>query len=121
LWQQAGATEVRVTGIPRPGDSGQPPTLTVEEFQTPQLWSQTRTAEKELVDSYHKQRLWPLNKNWVSNLGIIVTFLMLSYLLGVSLLSLVGGRQSREALSEPTEHRTDKLPAAFAFLNNILC
>ncbi len=29
------ATEVRVTGTLRPGDSGQPPTLTVEEFQTP--------------------------------------------------------------------------------------
>ncbi len=27
------ATEVRVTGKLRPGDSGQPPTLTVEEFQ----------------------------------------------------------------------------------------
>ncbi len=28
-------TEVRVTGKLRPGDSGQPPTLTVEEFQAP--------------------------------------------------------------------------------------
>ncbi len=29
------ATEVRVTGKLRPGNSGQPPTLTVEEFQAP--------------------------------------------------------------------------------------
>ena len=29
------ATEVRVTGRLRPGNSGQPPTLTVEEFQAP--------------------------------------------------------------------------------------
>jgi len=29
------ATEVRVTGTLRPGDSGHPPTLTVEEFQAP--------------------------------------------------------------------------------------
>ncbi len=29
------ATEVRVTGKLRPGDSGHPPTLTVEEFQAP--------------------------------------------------------------------------------------
>ena len=28
-------TVVRVTGTLRPGDSGQPPTLTVEEFQAP--------------------------------------------------------------------------------------
>jgi len=29
------ATELRVTGTLRPGDSGQPPTLTVEEFRAP--------------------------------------------------------------------------------------
>ncbi|MCH8015756.1 MAG: hypothetical protein IH917_03935 [Acidobacteria bacterium] len=29
------ATEVRVTGTLRPGDSGQPPRLTIEEFQAP--------------------------------------------------------------------------------------
>lgn len=34
------------------------------------------------VDLFHKQLLWPLDKNWASKLGIILSFALLSYLIG---------------------------------------
>lgn len=52
------------------------------------LWELLRT-DKELATMYHNQRLWPLDKNWVSKFGIILTFFLLSYFLGVNLLSVL--------------------------------
>lgn len=46
------------------------------------IWDKVRVDTDENVQKFHKQVLWPLDKNWASKLGIILSFALLSYLIG---------------------------------------
>lgn len=64
-------------------------TIIARQQRLPNLWPRIR-AEKDpdLVARYHKQLLWPFDRNWASKLGIVVSFVLLTYLLGKNLLEL---------------------------------
>lgn len=62
-------------------------TIIVRQQYLPGAWRQVRSGNQD--DLYQKQLLWPLDRNWASKLGIILAFVLLSYLVGVSFLDLV--------------------------------
>lgn len=41
------------------------------------------------VESYLKQRLWPLDKNWSSKIGILLAFTLISIVFGINLKDLL--------------------------------
>ena len=61
-------------------------TIIVRQQYLPGAWRQVRSGNQD--DLYQKQLLWPLDRNWASKLGIILAFVLLSYLVGVSFLDL---------------------------------
>ena len=64
-------------------------TIIARQQRLPDLWPRIRQEQDSgLVELYHKQLLWPLDRNWASKLGIIVSFVMVGYLLGKNLLDL---------------------------------
>lgn len=65
-------------------------TIISRQQRLPDLWPRIIEEENsDLVALYHKQLLWPFDRNWASKLGIVVSFLLLGYLLGNNLLQLV--------------------------------
>jgi len=64
-------------------------TIIARQQRLPDLWQQVREEEDpDKADLYHKQLVWPLDRNWASKLGIIVSFVLLTYLLGTNILKL---------------------------------
>ncbi|MBU1052572.1 MAG: hypothetical protein KKC46_01945 [Proteobacteria bacterium] len=58
-------------------------TLIARQTKAMELWDTVRNEKnEENIERYHKQLLWPLDKNWASKLGIIISFILLSYLIG---------------------------------------
>jgi hypothetical protein len=69
-------------------------TIIARQQRQRDLWPQILAEQDpDKVALYHRQLLWPLDRNWASKLGIILSFILLSYLLGKSLnlMSLAGG------------------------------
>lgn len=69
-------------------------TIIARQQRQRDLWPQIVAEEDtDKVELYHRQRLWPLDRNWASKLGIVISFILLSYLLGrnFNLMSLAGG------------------------------
>jgi hypothetical protein len=65
-------------------------TIIARQQRLPDLWPRIREEKNpDLVALYHKQLLWPFDHNWALKLGIVVSFLLLSYLLGSNLGQLV--------------------------------
>lgn len=66
-------------------------TIIGRQQRLPDLWQRVREEkDPDLVALFHKQLLWPFDRNWASKLGIVVSFLLLSYLLGRNVVSLAG-------------------------------
>ena len=66
-------------------------TIIARQQRQRELWPRIQAEEDPArVELYHRQLLWPLDRNWASKLGIVLSFVMLSYLLGKNLLSLAG-------------------------------
>lgn len=64
-------------------------TIIARQQRQRDLWPKILAEEDpDRVALYHRQLLWPLDRNWASKLGIIISFVLLSYLLGRNLLSL---------------------------------
>lgn len=58
-------------------------TLIARQTKSIILWETIRNEDDEdKIDRYHSQLLWPLDKNWASKLGILISFILLSYLIG---------------------------------------
>lgn len=58
-------------------------TLIARQTKSIKLWEAIRNEDDgEKIDRYHNQLLWPLDKNWASKLGILISFILLSYLIG---------------------------------------
>jgi hypothetical protein len=57
-------------------------TIIQRQARLPSVWVSLKGASKEDYESYHNQRIWPLDKNWASKLGLLLSMIMLSYLLG---------------------------------------
>lgn len=68
-------------------------TIVVRQWRLQDLWEEVRAYEKykqkDEIDLYHKQRVWPLDRNWASKLGIVIAFAMLSVLIGFSIAKVV--------------------------------
>jgi hypothetical protein len=67
-------------------------TIVSRQQRLPKVWATLTDGgkpAKQSIDLYHAQRLWPLDKNWVSKSGILLAFFLLSYFLGVSLSDLM--------------------------------
>ena len=66
-------------------------TIIARQQRLPDLWPRIiEESDPNLVMLYHRQLLWPFDRNWASKLGIIVSFALLGYLLGKNVLSLAG-------------------------------
>lgn len=64
-------------------------TIIARQQRQRDLWPRILAEEdSDRVALYHRQLLWPLDRNWASKLGIVISFVLLSYLLGRNLLSL---------------------------------
>jgi len=59
-------------------------TIIVRQLLLRGVWSRLDHAKPEDVELFHKQMIWPLDRNWSSKLGLIVAFALLSYLIGVA-------------------------------------
>lgn len=58
-------------------------TIVARQQLLPEAWQQVQVCSDETkIELFHKQRLWPLTKDWSSKLGLIVAFFLLSALLG---------------------------------------
>lgn len=66
-------------------------TIIARQQRLPDLWLRIREEkDPDLVALYHRQLLWPFDRNWASKLGIVVSFILLGYLLGKNVVSLAG-------------------------------
>jgi hypothetical protein len=59
-------------------------TIIFRQVRVMSLWPSIYENEVKAI-AYNKQSLWPFDRNWASKIGIILAFLMLSYLLGISM------------------------------------
>lgn len=58
-------------------------TIIARQKKVMALWSVIRQEEdRDKIEAYHKQLLWPLDRNWASKLGIIIAFSLLVFLVG---------------------------------------
>jgi len=58
-------------------------TIIARQKKVMKLWEVIRQEEdRDKVEAYHKQLLWPLDRNWASKLGIIIAFSLLIFLVG---------------------------------------
>ena len=65
-------------------------TIVSRQWRMRDLWEEVQGfVNKDQIDLYHSQRVWPLDRNWASKLGILIAFAMLSLLIGVGLSKLV--------------------------------
>lgn len=66
-------------------------TIIARQQRLPDLWPRIREEkDPDLVALYHRQLLWPFDRNWASKLGIVVSFVLLGYLLGKNVMELTG-------------------------------
>lgn len=66
-------------------------TILGRQRRLPAIWERIRSGELSGLDVklFHDQRLWPLDRNWVSKSGIILTMFLLAYFLGIGLPALI--------------------------------
>lgn len=57
-------------------------TVLVRQLYLRRVWQALDEATEEDFCSYHNQKIWPLDRNWSSKLGIVIAFVLLSYLIG---------------------------------------
>jgi len=59
-------------------------TIIVRQIRVSLLWSDVRKMGEDTaeVKGFHKQVLWPFDRNWASKLGIIIAFALLTYVTG---------------------------------------
>jgi hypothetical protein len=62
-------------------------TILSRQSRLPECWS--AAVEAKVFDVYKKQRLWPLDENWSSKLGVVLAFIILSLSFGMNLASLI--------------------------------
>jgi len=55
----------------------------------PKVWSELKKGNSDDAELFHQQKLWPLDRNWASKLGIIVAFTLASLFLGIELKSIM--------------------------------
>lgn len=61
-------------------------TILARQSRLPACWE---NHSPEDINAYHSQRLWPLDKNWSSKLGILLAFVLLSISFGINLTRLL--------------------------------
>lgn len=61
-------------------------TILSRQNRLPACWESLNDAE---ILEYKKQRLWPLDENWSSKLGVVLAFVILSLSFGYNLVTLV--------------------------------
>ncbi|MFC1568040.1 hypothetical protein ACFL3K_02435 [Pseudomonadota bacterium] len=59
------------------------------QVHLPHLWEELRSKKPDDADSFHDQRLWPLDRNWASKLGIVLAFTLSSLFLGSEFFKLL--------------------------------
>ena len=60
-------------------------TIIVRQMRIPSCWDRLSKPDYE---KFLEQRLWPLDKNWSSKLGVLLAFLILSLFLGVNIATI---------------------------------
>ena len=61
-------------------------TIVVRQNRLPDCWDQVTSENKK---KYFSQRLWPLDKNWSSKLGIVLAFVILGLSFGINVASIL--------------------------------
>jgi len=61
-------------------------TILSRQNRLPSCWKSLNEAD---IPDYKKQRLWPLDENWSSKLGVVLAFVILSLSFGFNLVTLV--------------------------------
>ena len=64
-------------------------TIIVRQLRLPMLWDALARGDLDSA-SYHRQALWPLDRNWASKLGILLSFVLAGLALGVNVARLAG-------------------------------
>jgi hypothetical protein len=64
-------------------------TIIVRQARLPALWEKLKPHGPIDPEKYHHQRLWPLDQNWSSKLGIILAFAMSGLVLGIQISDLI--------------------------------
>lgn len=60
-------------------------TIIQRQVRLPEVWHLVRDSKDiSISKKYHDQKIWPLDKNWSSKLGILIATTLLMYLLGVA-------------------------------------
>lgn len=60
-------------------------TILVRQMRIPPSWDR---ISKPDYQKFLEQRLWPLDKNWTSKLGVVLAFMILSLFLGVNIAAI---------------------------------
>jgi len=63
--------------------------ITARQAHLPVVWQRLASDESLDAKEYHEQRLWPLDRNWSSKLGIIVAFALASFFLSVEIIKVI--------------------------------
>jgi hypothetical protein len=63
-------------------------TILARQSRLPDCWEDLATITPDDTKSYLSQRLWPLDRNWSSKLGVVLAFVILSVSFGINLASL---------------------------------
>jgi hypothetical protein len=63
-------------------------TIIVRQLRLPVLWDALESGDLD-SESYRRQALWPLDRNWASKLGILLSFVLAGLALGVNISRLV--------------------------------
>ena len=61
-------------------------TILSRQMHLPSAWQRIRADD---VEMFHNQRLWPLDRNWASKMGIVLAFTLASTLLGSEYLKIL--------------------------------
>lgn len=64
-------------------------TIISRQLHLPLAWKQLQSGAIN-PESFHQQRLWPMDRNWASKLGILLAFVVASTLLGSEYIKLLG-------------------------------
>ncbi len=63
-------------------------TIIVRQNRIPSSWVGLSGLSKPDYQKFLDQRLWPLDKNWTSKLGVVLAFMILSLFLGVNIANI---------------------------------
>jgi hypothetical protein len=64
-------------------------TILARQTRLPVCWEDLSPLTPDDTKSYLSQRLWPLDKNWSSKLGVVLAFVILSVSFGINLASFL--------------------------------